>query len=174
MWANVIGQLRPFTRIEAIHSKRGVTYYVSKYIAKAGDKNEDGTYGFNYVPYSATPSNSTETGQDVAIGRFWGIEHIANIVWCKATWWTVATNSTQFIMRLKCQIAKYYDKLSLLDSNGFCYFCDDAERWRILIDNLLKKEVHVCHQQTKLSCYSAERLARLFSPLVSSSLSGAT
>jgi len=59
-WGEVIGQERPFTRIEFIYSWRGVLSYVSKYMTKQ-DSGEAGHGGFNYVSY---PHD---------LGRVWGI-----------------------------------------------------------------------------------------------------
>jgi len=57
-WGEVIGCDRPFTRIEAVRSWRGVLGYAAKYMAKVAG-------GLDYVAYLS------------AVGRLWG-------VWCRA------------------------------------------------------------------------------------------
>lgn len=60
MWGEVIGQERPFTRIEFIRSHKGVASYVAKYMTKQ-ESAETVHSGFNYVSYLHD------------IGRIWGI-----------------------------------------------------------------------------------------------------
>jgi len=69
MWAEVIGQERPFTRIEAIRSGKGVMFYASKYVAKMPEEG-DGVAGFNCVPYL---TDNTEANTDNNPGRWWGL-----------------------------------------------------------------------------------------------------
>ncbi len=58
-WGEIIGEARPFTRIEMIKSWRGVMSYTAKYCARVGNS------GFNNVTYLTEGDNGP--------GRFWGV-----------------------------------------------------------------------------------------------------
>ncbi len=64
-WGEIVGEDRPFTRIELIRTWRGVMSYTAKYCARVGNS------GFNNVTYL--------TEGEVGPGRFWGVFNRAKL-----------------------------------------------------------------------------------------------
>lgn len=140
MWAEITGAEQPFTRIEMIRSKRGVMYYVSKYLAKTVQSGDKCSGGFIYVPYQATGSNHTEPEYDASIlGRFWGVENERAIAYCEAAWFTTQS-SPAFLIALKRMAAAEWLGINPYDGNGFTLYTRNAVDWFEKVLALLEYE----------------------------------
>ena len=108
-WGKIIGQEKPFTRIERINNYRQGMKYVAKYLGKL----EDG--GFNY--------DSNLTGEVQSIGRRWGVFNRRNVPWADKTDATIALDGSWWLIRSYC--ATFWDVLEERDYLGFCLFHDE-------------------------------------------------
>ena len=72
-WGEITNQDRPFTRIEAIRSRKKALSYVAKYMAKRPTQSS----GFNYVPYPNVPV--------LWSGRTWGTRGACHIPYATKT-----------------------------------------------------------------------------------------
>lgn len=115
-WGEIIGQVRPFTRIEAIRSYKHLMSYASKYAAKV----EAG--GFNTVTYLTAGVGTSEYGEQTA-GRVWGVfnrvclpfaEKMVDVIPLDGSWW---------MLRRYC--CKFYPWVWENDEGGFTVFTDD-------------------------------------------------
>ena len=108
-WGEVIGEDRPWTRIESIRNKRGVFYYVSKYAAK-----QDDSCGFNYVPYL------TDEGSQ---GRVWGVIQADKLPLGKII--TYVLDYGSWFHNLKKLAFLHWEGIDLDNEHGFTLFLDD-------------------------------------------------
>lgn len=111
-WGEVIGQKRPFTRIERVKSRSAVMNYASKYVAKVG--------GFNNLPYLTADK---ETGEIRPVGRQWGVYNRKCLPYAEAVTVTVPLDGSFWLMRLYCQ--KLWNVLEMDSENGWTIFCDN-------------------------------------------------
>lgn len=117
-WGEIIGQDRPFTRIERIKNYRQGMAYVAKYLGKV-----DNT-GFNYgtnLTAEETRSDNTEE----SIGRRWGVfnrfwipfdDVIIETVPLDGSWWVIRKYATSI-----------WKNLEEHDYNGFSLFVENPE-----------------------------------------------
>lgn len=75
VWGEVIGQERPFTRIEAIRTRNGVFYYVSKYMTKDNDDDDGGSDDGERSDASGLDNDTYLT----AGNRWWGVFNRKNL-----------------------------------------------------------------------------------------------
>lgn len=118
VWGDVIGQEKPFTRIERIKSYRQGMSYVAKYLGKIEDT------GFN------NRSNLTvdkETGEMVqmSVGRHWGVFNRLHIPWANETTETIALDGSWWLIRRYC--SDFWSLLAERDMYGFSIFTDEPE-----------------------------------------------
>ena len=110
-WGEVIGQDKPFTRIERIHNYRQGMSYVAKYLGKQDDT------GFI--------NGSNLTADDESIGRRWGVFNRLNIPWAEKIDSEVPLVGSWWLIRSYC--SKFWSVLEEPDYLGFSLFLDDAK-----------------------------------------------
>lgn len=137
MWANVInyvywdfteennGRLGPgrppMTRIEKIRSRKKLTNYVSKYLAKNPRESAD---GFNDVPYL----DNTFSGE-VTIGRQWGVYYRENLVFALIVQTTLVYGDWYRHMTTAMGEVWAYCHRAIYRDTGFALFYDQASVW---------------------------------------------
>jgi hypothetical protein len=128
-WGEITGSVRPFTRIEMIHSWKKLMNYVSKYIAKVNPPEISG--GFNLPTYLA--AYQQKHGQE--IGRVWGVENRKNLELAQEVTVELAFNYEKFMQfRLVAshQFPPIWDSLSL----GFRLYVPSAKYWEHIFHSL--------------------------------------
>lgn len=116
MWGEIIGQERPFTRIESIKSYRKLMSYASKYAAKV-----EGS-GFNSVTYLADGVGVSEYGQKSA-GRVWGVYRRVCLPFAEKESVRVPLDGSWWMLRRYC--LKFYPWVWESGEGGFTVFTDD-------------------------------------------------
>lgn len=140
MWSDITGVVSPFTRIELIKSKRGVMFYVSKYLAKVEQSGSPSSCGFIYVPYQAKGSEFYPGDAQIGVmGRYWGIEQGKEIIYCEAAW-IVVPQGSKFLYRLKQMAQSEWPMINPDDGLGFTLFTKNARQWFDRIIRLLDHE----------------------------------
>jgi len=123
-WGEITSQSLPFTRIEAVRSRKKALVYVCKYMAKTADK----TSGFNYAPY---PNAS----QSIWTGRIWGIRGYEYLPYAEKLVCEFGrgrkTADNRRMTRvayaiIKMRAAKQYPPIEFYPQAGFTVFCRDA------------------------------------------------
>lgn len=117
-WAEIIGEDKPFTRIERCRNYRQGVSYVAKYLGKL-----DGS-GFNNVSNLTVDSRTGEVLES-SVGRRWGIFNRFWIPWDDETTETVQLDGSWWLIRRYA--ASFWENLEELDYNGFSLFIPDPE-----------------------------------------------
>lgn len=115
-WGAVIGQDKPFTRIEAIRSYKMLMSYASKYAAKV----EVG--GFNTVTY-LTEGVGQVTYGELTAGRVWGVFNRKCLPFADKTQAVVPLDGSWWMLRRYC--CKFYPWVWESDDGGFTVFTDN-------------------------------------------------
>lgn len=115
-WGQVIGQERPFTRIEAIKSYKHLVNYASKYAAKV----EDG--GFNIGTYLTDGVNVSVYGHK-SPGRVWGVFNKDCLPYAEKNSASVPLDGSWWMLRSYC--CKFYPWVWENGEGGFTVFADD-------------------------------------------------
>jgi len=117
MWAEIIKQERPFTRIEAVRSWNGIMSYCSKYIAKPQEPvSREGDDGFIYLTYLHD------------MGRVWGIFNKHNLPYAALT--QVIFPMFPIVFTKFRHIAELvWPGLGLQEAPGFKLFVFSADHW---------------------------------------------
>lgn len=115
-WGEVIGQDRPFTRIEAIRSYKKLVNYASRYCAKL----EDG--GFNIVTYQADGVGISEYEHKTA-GRVWGVFNDKCLPYEDKSEAVVPLDGSWWMLRRYC--CRFYPWVWENGDGGFTVFVDD-------------------------------------------------
>jgi len=128
MWGEIIGQDRPFTRIEAIHSHKGLMAYVSKYIAKLPDGENS---GFNSVTYLHA---YIEMFDDLT-GRHWGVFERASLPLAEEIRIECPFDLSVF-MRFRACAEREYPPIENYQTPGFRLYVKNAKTWEALYRRL--------------------------------------
>ena len=118
-WGEVIGQDKPFTRIESIRNYRQGMGYVAKYLGKVDDS------GFNNGT-NLTVTENQAPRPEKSIGRRWGIFNSFWIPWADCTTETIPLDGSWWLLRRYA--ATFWKNLEERDFNGFSLFVDDPEK----------------------------------------------
>jgi hypothetical protein len=141
MWSEIISDYvddqLPFVRIERVRSRRGIMFYVGKYVAKMPDEPvDDGSDGeseqslFNPVPY-------------LHAGRWWGIHNQALMPWGILVKIVFSAIDHHQFMAAKRILAIEWSKVNMRDPKGCSIFTDAAY---VLLSEL-ERELSVCQKQ---------------------------
>jgi hypothetical protein len=139
LWCEVIGVDNVFTRIEFIRKRRKLLSYVSKYVAKNDNERRYVPCGFNTVPYPATREEGVELSEtdEVSMGRFWGIENRANIVFAEIISWCIGFRLDILdTLRFVCKFQ--YDGITKSYFKGFAIFCGDDIDWLNVVKTTIR------------------------------------
>jgi hypothetical protein len=123
-WGHVIGQDKPFTRIERITNYRQGMAYVAKYLGKVE------TPGFNYGS-NLTVSSGDDSARSQSIGRRWGIFNRDWIPFAEKTTETIPHDGSWWLIRRYC--SRFWSALEEDDTNGYSVFVDNADECMIHI-----------------------------------------
>lgn len=115
-WGEIVGQGRPFTRIERIKSYKHLMSYASKYCGKV----QEG--GFNSVTYS-TASHADKKLLGVGAGRVWGVHNRARLPFADEVTDVIPNDGAFWLIRRYCQ--RFYPWLDHDSDCGFTVFVDD-------------------------------------------------
>lgn len=115
-WGEIIGQARPFTRIESIHSYKKLVNYASKYAAKIE------SCGFNIVAYQAAEGKNSRYGGKSA-GRVWGVFNEQCLPYAEKESVKVPLDGSWWMLRRYC--LKFYPWIWESGEGGFTVFTDD-------------------------------------------------
>ena len=157
LWGEVIAYAKPFTRVEAIRSRRKLISYVGKYVAKvdarstasaaspdanAGLLPDDASApgatgasgGFNLRAYlHALPDGSfsfvhPQTGELCgSVGRWWGVHNKEKLPMAAPI--EVSCLDLAVVYRFRRGARKSWPGVSRRRHQGFSLFVDGAERW---------------------------------------------
>lgn len=116
-WGEIVGQVKPFTRIELVKSYRHLMRYASKYLAKVG-----GDSGFNYGAY-LTDDERLRIENVETVGRHWGVYNADALPWDEIEEGTVPLDGSWYLIRQYCR--KFYSWLEPEEMTGFTIFTDD-------------------------------------------------
>lgn len=112
-WSEIIGEENPRIQIETIRSKRGSTFYVSKYVAKVTD---DALVSLSNLPYSHA-------------GRHWGYFNKPQIPMQELHLFEVLGDFKAF-WDLRRAIDRFYPKRKKSYAGGAMLFSQNAEQWQ--------------------------------------------
>lgn len=115
-WGEIVGQLRPFTRIESIKSYKHLMSYASKYAAKVEDS------GFNTVTYQADGIGQLEYGH-MTPGRVWGVYNRLCLPFAEKKVAAIPLDGSWWMLRRYC--CKFYPWVWEDGEGGFTVFTDD-------------------------------------------------
>ncbi len=115
-WGEIIGQDRPFTRIESIRSYKHLMSYASKYAAKVDAS------GFNYVAYLTDGVGIAEYGE-ITPGRVWGVYNRICLPFGEEETVRIPLDGAWWMLRRYC--CKFYEWIWEEGEGGFTVFCDD-------------------------------------------------
>lgn len=128
-WAEIIGAPgeRPFTRIEALKSRRKLTAYVSKYVAKVGG----GVDGFNLLAYLQDgefvhPVTGELSG---SVGRWWGVGNRSKLPFAVQAVVVLSAAALPFLYQFRRAARHVWRGVSRRPEQGFSLFVGDARRW---------------------------------------------
>lgn len=116
VWGEIIGQERPFTRIESIRSYKKLMSYASKYAAKV----EVG--GFNTVTYLTDGCDVKEYGGQSA-GRVWGVFNKKDLPFADKEETSIPLDGAWWMVRRYC--CKFYPWVWENGEGGFTVFTDN-------------------------------------------------
>lgn len=108
-----IGNDEPRVDIQVVRSRRGIMFYVSKYIAKADAPDPVGGCYFIYVAYPHT-------------GRFWGFHNRGCIPWAEQIYITLKGVTRKQFEAMKAVLAAEWEGLNAYDGKGGTLFNDRA------------------------------------------------
>lgn len=111
-WSEIIGEENPRITIETIRSRRGSTYYVSKYVAKVSD---NALVSLSNMPYSHD-------------GRHWGYFNKPEIPMKELIIFEVLGDLKAF-WDLRRAIDRYYPKRKTSYAGGCMLFTQNAGQW---------------------------------------------
>lgn len=114
-WGEIVGEDRPFTRIESIRSYKHLMSYVSKYAAKV----QEG--GFNTAAYQA--ANPESAYADESPGRVWGMFNRKNLPWAIEEVAELPQSFAWYSLRKYCM--GHWPWIWDSETAGFTVFCDD-------------------------------------------------
>ncbi len=112
VWSEIIGEENPRIAIETIRSRRGSTYYVSKYVAKVGD---DAFVSLSNMPYSHE-------------GRHWGYFNKPEIPMQELRIFEVLGDLKAF-WDFRRAIDRFYPKRKTSYAGGCMLFSQNAGQW---------------------------------------------
>jgi hypothetical protein len=115
-WGEIVGQERPWTRIESIRSYKHLMSYASKYAAKVA------SYGFNTVTYRADGENFSEYGH-LSPGRVWGVFNKECLPYAEKRQAVIPLDGSWWMLRQYC--CKFYPWVWANDEGGFTVFAED-------------------------------------------------
>lgn len=115
-WGEIVGQDRPWTRIESVRSYKHLMSYASKYAAKVA------SYGFNSVAYRAEGEKISEYGH-LSPGRVWGVFNKDGLPFERKEEAVVPLDGSWWMLRRYC--CKFYPWVWENDEGGFTVFTDD-------------------------------------------------
>lgn len=115
-WGEIVGQERPFTRIERVRSYKQLVGYASKYCAKV-----DAT-GFNSGA-KTTGTEKMSDGEIATAGRVWGVYNRSCLPFAEETTVVLPLDGSWWMIRRYCQ--KFYPFIPDGYETGFTIFCDD-------------------------------------------------
>ena len=113
VWGEIIGEDNPRIKIETIRTKRGTTYYVSKYIAKVGNA---ALVSLSFLPYSHA-------------GNHWGYFNKSEIPMAELEVFEVLGDLKAF-WDFRRAIARFYPKGKSKYTGGCLLLSEYASRWR--------------------------------------------
>lgn len=115
-WGEIIGQERPFTRIESIRSYKHLMAYASKYAAKVDDR------GFISSTYLTEGVGVNEYGGETA-GRVWGVFNRVCLPFAEERTAVVPLDGSWWMLRRYC--CQFYPWIWENGEGGFTVFTDD-------------------------------------------------
>lgn len=121
MWSEIIGEPEPFTRIELVRSRRGIMFYVSKYIAKLPDAGQS---GFIYPTYL----HAYELKYGPCIGRQWGVFNKKLLPYAPKLELTYVYSEVGYGKLRELAIAQY-PRIGDYKAKGFRLYVDNAKEW---------------------------------------------
>lgn len=114
-WARIVDAYvddnEPRVSIEVVRSRRGIMYYVSKYIAKS-DVDEDGN--ISYFIHLTYPHK----------GRFWGIHNKHALPWAERLYIVLRGVPAQAFDAMKQVLAREWSGINSWDGKGATLFTD--------------------------------------------------
>lgn len=116
IWGDIIGQEKPFTRIESIRSYKHLVNYAARYAAKVSNG------GFNIVTYQAVGENVAEYVRK-SPGRVWGVFNDICLPYAEITSVKVPLDGSWWMLRRYC--LKFYPWVWENSEGGFTVFTDD-------------------------------------------------
>jgi len=118
-WANIIaehvGDTLPFVRVEAIRSRRRLTYYVSKYAAK--------------VPAEQSEAALFNNGAYLHVGRHWGVFNRKFLPQAPAVYMVFTDQTVRSLADCKQMLRRIYPQITTRRFQGACVFTDQAYQW---------------------------------------------
>lgn len=115
-WGEIVGQEKPFTRIESIRSYKHLMSYASKYAAKVEAR------GFNSVTYLADGVGREEYGH-LSPGRVWGVFNKGCLPFELKEEAVLPLDGSWWMLRRYC--CKFYPWVWENDDGGFTVFTDN-------------------------------------------------
>lgn len=134
MWGEIIGQERPFTRIESIRSYKHLVNYASKYAARVAEG------GFNIVTYQAAGVGVAEYGEKSA-GRVWGVYNDACLPYAEKESAAVPLDGSWWMLRRYC--LKFYPWVWEGGEGGFTVFTDDPYH---ALKHMVEMSAYFCNE----------------------------
>jgi len=115
-WGEIVGQDRPFTRVESVRSYKHLVNYASKYAAKVE------SCGFNIVTY-LTEGVGVAVYASKSAGRVWGVYNRECLPFAEKKTAKVPLDGSWWMLRRYC--CKFYPWVWENGEGGFTVFTDD-------------------------------------------------
>lgn len=115
-WGEIIGQERPFTRIESVKSYKHLMSYASKYAAKVE------TVGFNIGAYLTENPEVSREGVESA-GKVWGVYNRVCLPFADKKVVVLPLDGSWWMLRRYC--CKFYPWIDESGEGGFTIFADN-------------------------------------------------
>lgn len=129
VWGEIVGQKRPFTRIERIRSYKHLIGYASKYCAKVE--------GAGFISGAKTTGTENLSDEEIATaGRVWGVYNRSCLPFAKETKVVLSLDGSWWMIRRFCR--QYYPCIPDGYETGFTIFCDDPLHCLLHITKLQK------------------------------------
>lgn len=116
-WGQLVGEERPFTRIERVKGYRRLVAYVSKYVGKV-----QGEAGFNSVTYLNTGDELT-ADEIASAGRVWGVWNRQALPYALVEKQVIPLDGSWFLIKRWAQ--RFYPWIHDDLETGFTLFVDD-------------------------------------------------
>lgn len=116
-WGEIVGESRPFTRIERVKGYRRLVSYVSKYVGKV-----QGEAGFNSVTYLNTGDELAEDEKNSA-GRVWGVWNRGALPYAELEKAVIPLDGSWFM--IKAYARRFFPWIHDDLETGFTLFMDD-------------------------------------------------